>query len=190
MSLCTKCGAELPEEANFCLACGTQVKGAVEEPERTLKVEFEEGKTKYDPSDVWIFTHSRAIKEFRQQGKLEELTQDIREEVMVRDRWRPEEIEYLEEIDRLLDGDVIEEQKSRWASSPFPPTYRALREGKLVIQGKEFPFRKGLEIVFACKMTRETRGVEGPVLIGSFSQVKEDKLCGQMKAMMRPGQSD
>jgi hypothetical protein len=81
---------------------------------------------------------------------------------------------------------VIEEQKSRWASSPFPPTYRVLREGKLVIKGKEFPFRKGQEIVFQCQMAREMRRLEGPVLIGSFSQAKEDKLCGQMKAMMRP----
>lgn len=186
MSLCTKCGKELPEDANFCLACGTQVRGEVEETERTLKVEFEEGKTKYDPKDVWLFTHSRAIKEFRREGKLEGLSQDIREEVMVRGRWRPEELEYLEEIDRLLEEDLIDEQKSRWASSPFPPTYRALRNGKLVIQGKEFPFRKGQEMVFQCQMAREMRRLEGPVLIGNFSQAKEDKLCGQMKAMMRP----
>ncbi|MGB9588716.1 MAG: hypothetical protein ACPL7O_11110 [Armatimonadota bacterium] len=137
----------------------------------------------YNPNDPWLFTAESAKDTYRRRGESEELERDIRNSVMGGKPWRPEDLEYLKEIQRLVNEGVVEQDASRWAVSPFPPIYRALRDGEMAISGRTNGFKKGEQIVFQCKMSRERNGLPGPVLIGRFKPALQDRYCGDMGGM-------
>lgn len=137
----------------------------------------------YDPGNVWLFTSISAKDKYRREGKLDELERDIRNSSMGGKPWRPEDIEYLKEIQRLVDKGTIEEEASRWAVSPFPPVYKALRSGEMTIGGQVYSFKKGQQLVFQCRMEREEKGSSAPVLIGEFTPAERDRYCGDMSGM-------
>ncbi|MFQ5888410.1 MAG: hypothetical protein ACE5HY_06915, partial [Candidatus Hydrothermarchaeales archaeon] len=111
----------------------------------------------YDFEDAWLFTSISAKDKYRREGKLDELERDIRNSVMSGKPWRSEDIEYLKEVQRLVDEGIIEEEASRWAVSPFPPVYRALRSGEMTIGGRRYTFKKGEQLVFQCRMEQEKK---------------------------------
>jgi hypothetical protein len=143
----------------------------------------EKKEIRYDPEDTWLFTSISAKDKYRRDGNLDELERDIRNSSMGGKPWRPEDIEYLREIQRLVDEETVEEEASRWAVSPFPPVYRALRSGEMTIRGRTHSFKKGEQLVFQCRMEQETKGLSGPVLISEFSPAKRDRYCGDMSGM-------
>lgn len=145
----------------------------------------ERKKSVIDPNDVWLFTSKSAIDTYRRKGKLDELERDIKNSVMGGKRWRPEDLEFLEEIHRLVAEGVVEQEASRWAVSPFPPVYKALSSGDMTIGGRTHRFRDGEEIVFQCKMEQEMKRLPGPVLISSFEKAERDRYCGDMSGRMK-----
>lgn len=159
---------------------------SVEEKEDRILGEKEE--VRYDPADPWLFTSRSAKDAYRRKGKLDELEQDIRSSGMGGKPWRPDDIEYLREIQRLVDEGTVEEEASRWAVSPFPPVYKALRSGEMTIGGRVHSFKKGEELVFQCRMEQETKGLPGPVLISEFTPAKRDRYCGDMSGMGKMGE--
>ncbi len=159
---------------------------SVEEKEDRILGEKEE--VIYDPTDPWLFTSKSAKDSYRRNGKLDELEQDIRSSVMGGRQWMPDDIGYLREIKRLVDDGTVEEEASRWAVSPFPPVYKAIRSGEMTIGGLIHRFKKGEELVFQCRMHRETKGLPGPVLISEFTPAKRDRYCGDMAGMGEMGE--
>jgi hypothetical protein len=153
----------------------------LEENKETILEEKREAE--YDPNDVWLFTAESAKDTYRRRGKLDELERDIRSSAMGGKPWRPEDIEYLKEIKRLANEGVVEQEASRWAVSPFPPVYRALRDGEMTIDGRTYSFKKGEQIVFQCRMSQEMKGLSGPVLIDRFTPATKDRYCGDMSGM-------
>lgn len=154
------------------------------EEKREIVLE-ERKKSAFDPTDVWLFTSKSAIDTYRRKGKLDELERDIHNSVMGGKQWRSEDLEFLEEIRRLIAEGVVEQQASRWAISPFPPVYKALSSGDMTIDGRTHSFRDGEEIVFQCKMEQEMKRLPGPVLISSFRQAERDRYCGDMSGRMK-----
>ena len=142
-----------------------------------------------DPKDVWLFTSMSAKDKYRREGKLDELERDIQNSAMSGKPWRPEDLEYLKEIQRLVDEETVEEEASRWAISPFPPVYRALRSGEMTIGGQKFSFNEGDQLVFQCRMSQEKKGLPGPVLISKFSPAEKDRYCGDMSGMGKMDES-
>ena len=70
-------------------------------------------------------------------------------------------------------------------ASPFPPVYRARRDGEISLRGKRFPFRKGQELVWACLMTRDQFELDYPIPISDFDSACVQRTCGEMaQAMM------
>ena len=139
----------------------------------------------FDPTNIWLFTDPVAFANFRFEGKLIELEQDIRYSVIRDDFWQEDDIEYLQEIKRLLDERRIKKTPNYWFCSPFPPIFRALSDGKIIILGKKYRFKKGEEIVWRCQMDRELRNMDGPVLIGKFSNRKMTMYCKEMENAMK-----
>jgi len=96
---------------------------------------------------------------------------------------------YLKEIQRLVNEGVVEQEASRWAVSPFPQVYRALRDGEMTIGGQKFSFNEGDQLVFQCRMSQEKKGLPGPVLISKFSPAERDRYCGDMSGMGKMDES-
>lgn len=142
----------------------------------------------YDPEDGWLFTSRSAKDKYRREGKLDELERDIRNSVTGGKPWRPEDIEYLKEVQRLVDEGTVEEEASRWAVSPFPPVYKALRSGEMTIGGRIYSFKEGEQLVFQCRMEQEKKGLPAPVLIGKFTPAERDRYCGDMPGMGKMGE--
>lgn len=139
-----------------------------------------------DPNDVWAFTDPDARDAYARQGKLRELEQDIRFEVMRGEPWLPMELEYKREIRRLLKEGKLADKGSYWYASPFPTVYRAVRDGSLTVDGKTYRFRAGDDVVFQCRMTRDMNpDLTGPVLIARLKPTKKSMLCGQMGGAMK-----
>ncbi len=153
------------------------------EKDKEERILGEKEEVTYDPGDVWLFTSISAKDKYRREGKLDELERDIRNSSMGGKPWRPEDIEYLKEIQRLVDEGTIEEEASRWAVSPFPPVYKALRSGEMTINGQICRFEKGAQLVFQCRMEQEKKGLPAPVLIGEFTPAERDRYCGDMSGM-------
>lgn len=139
----------------------------------------------FDPTNVWLFTDPVALANFRFEGKLIELEQDIIYSVMRGESWQEDDIEYLQEIKRLLDKRKIKKAPNYWFCSPFPPIFKALIDGKIIILGKKYRFKKGEEIVWRCQMDREIRNMDGPVLIGKFTYKKMIMYCKEMENAMK-----
>lgn len=139
-----------------------------------------------DSNDIWAFTDPDARDTFATQEKLRELTHDIQYEVMRAGSWQPEELEYKREIRRLLREGAIADKGSYWFTSPFPTVYRAVRNGSLTVGGRDYHFRKDVDIVFQCRMTRDMNPeLSGPVLIARLQATKKAQLCGQMESAMK-----
>lgn len=139
-----------------------------------------------NPNDIWAFTDPDARDGYAQRGKLRELEHDIRFEVMRGGPWQSDELEYKREIRRLLREGIIADKGSYWYASPHPTVYRAIRNGSLTIAGNKYRFRKGNDIVFQCRMSRDMNPrLTGPVLISSLEATEKSMLCGQMGGAMK-----
>lgn len=139
-----------------------------------------------DPNDIWAHTDPDARDAYAEKGKLQELEHDIQYEVMRGEPWLPEELEYKQEIRRLLRQGIIADKGSYWFTSPFPTVYQAVRKGTLTVGGKKHKFRTGDDIVFQCRMTRDMNSsLSGPVLIDRLEPTTKSQLCGQMGGAMK-----
>lgn len=139
-----------------------------------------------DPNDIWIFTDPDARDKYAKIGKLRELAHDIQFEVMRGGSWQFEELEYKRETRRLLREAVIADKGSYWYASPFPTVYRATHNGSLFIDGREYKFQAGEDIVFQCRMSRDTNPqITGSVLISRLQPTNKSMLCSQMGGAMK-----
>ncbi|MFW9897104.1 MAG: hypothetical protein ACFFD7_14965 [Candidatus Thorarchaeota archaeon] len=168
----------------ICPYCGVEI--LIEEENTDL---FEEedilDTADFNPENIWIFTDPIAKAKFRFEGRLLELEQDIRFNVMRGDPWQEDDKEYFLEVIRLLKEGIIKKTTSYWYFSPFPPIYKVLQKGKMVISGKKYRFKKGEEIVWQCQMGRALYNLEGPVLIGEFTPKKTVMYCKEMDNAMK-----
>lgn len=170
---CPNCGAPLEWDGHYdkpitCPYCGSQ---------------FMPGPT--DVDDIWLMTDPVARARFEFAGTLGQLDHDIRFEVLRGGTWTKMDRSCKRELDRLEKEGIIRKLASFWALSPFPPVYRARQEGQLALGGKEFSFRKGEELVWACPMTRDRFELDYPILIGDFTSDRVQRLCSEMvDAMM------
>lgn len=89
-----------------------------------------------DPNDLWVFMDPDARDTYVRDGKLNRLEQDIRFEVMRGGTWEADELEYKSEIRRLLREGAIKDKGAYWYRSPHPTVYRALRSGRLTVNGR------------------------------------------------------
>jgi hypothetical protein len=141
-----------------------------------------------NPDDVWLMTDPVARARYEQEGMGEKLENDIRYEIMRGEPWQSEDIEYVKQVKLLESRKVIRRLASFWSISPHSPIYRALKDGEIRIKAQRYPFKKGYEIVWVCRMTRDMSNLSGPVLIGDFQSQQVKKLCGDMSnAMMGRG---
>ena len=139
-----------------------------------------------DPNDIRAFTDPDARDTYEQKGQLRELEQDIRFEVMRGEPWQPEELEYKREIRRLLREEVIRDKGTYWYTSPFPTVYRAAKNGTLTIGGQTISFKRGDDIVFQCRMTRDMKPeLTAPVLVDRLQPTNKSMFCGNMGGAMK-----
>lgn len=139
-----------------------------------------------NPDDIWALTDPDARDRFERQGRLGELEHDLRFEVMRGGPWEEDELEYKREIRRLLREGSVVDKGTYWHASPFSTVYRAIRSGSLNVGEAEFKFRRGDEIVFQCRMTRDmNRRLKGPFFIGRLEPTRNASLCGEMSGAMK-----
>lgn len=138
-----------------------------------------------DPNNLWIFTDPDAKDDYIREGTIKKLEHDIRFEVMRGEPWLPIEIEYKNEIRRLLRYGVIRDKGTYWYTSPHPTVYVANRSGEINVCGITTQFRKGDEIVFQCRMRRDMNNLSVPFIIGRFKPTDESMLCGDMDTAMK-----
>ncbi len=126
--------------------------------------------------DVWAFTSQRAYREFERDGSLENVRRDIEKNVLESSDWSEADRQYLTEIRRLEADGVVEEKASYWYCSPFPTTYRAVKDGTVLSR----EFRRGADIVYvpAKNIDREER-----LVIGTFTPTRETQLHEEHRAM-------
>ena len=155
-------------------------------PEYISKSDTTKNSPDPDPDDIWAFTDPDARDTYARDGRLKQLEHDLRYEVMRGSPWEPEELEYKLEIRRLLREGSIEDKGTYWFSSPFPTVYRAKQPGIFTIAGQEHSFQTGDDIVFQCKMTRDSNPkLTAPVLIARLQPTDKSKLCGDMGGAMK-----
>lgn len=139
-----------------------------------------------DSNDIWAFTNPDAREQYEKSEQLAKLEHYIRYEVMRGEPWRREELDYKIEIRRMLREGAIADKGSYWYSSPFPTVYRAKRSGSLTVDGREFRFEQGDDIVFQCRMEQErSRDPTGPALITQLKTTDKVQLCGDMGGPMK-----
>lgn len=138
-----------------------------------------------DPKDPFLFTDAKAIKNYEKHGMLEDLRHDINFSVMRGKNWNDDELEYAAEIERLLKQGSIEEKGSYWWVSPHPTVYSAKMRGYIRITGKVHRFIKGSEITFQCRMARNKKNLNAPLLITKFKPTNNSMLCGEMEGSMK-----
>ena len=138
------------------------------------------------PNDVWVFTDPDARDDYARDGRLKQLEQDIRFEVMRAGGWLTEELEFKSEIRRLLREGIIIDKGAYWYRSPHPTVYRAEREGSLAVGGKTYRFRAGDDVVFQCRMERDQLKEDpGPALIARLQPTQNSVLCSDMQGAMK-----
>ncbi len=182
---CPNCNEPLRDvNLIICPYCGVEISIQVEDnyplKEKDITETF-----KFDPENIWLFTDPDAIKYYEEHKKLEELRHDIKFSVMRGGVWNKDELEYAAEIERLLNQGSIEEKRSHWWVSPHPTVYRVKMRGYIRINGKAHRFIKGNEITFQCRMAREQRNLNAPLLIKKFTPTNSSILCGEMKGSMK-----
>lgn len=139
-----------------------------------------------DPSNPWLFTDPDARVEFERNGSPDRLLRDIVYEVMRGGTWNADELDYKRGIIRLLQEGAVEDKGTYWYMSPFPTVYRALRDGSLKVGGESLDFKRGDDLVFQCRMTRDSqRAGTGPCLIARLQTTDRAMLCGEMGSAMK-----
>ncbi len=139
----------------------------------------------FDPEYVWLMTDPVAKANFRFEGRLAALEQDIRFNVMRGRPWRDEDVEYMREIKRLLGARVIRRTTSYWYISPFQTIFRAMKNGSISVAGRNYSFKVRDEIVWLCRMSRESLGVDGSVFVGKLTPKTIGKFCKEMETAMK-----
>jgi len=183
--LCPNCN-ELLRDLNLkiCPYCGVEI--SIQEGDNyTLNVEDITQTGKFDSENIWLFTDPEAIKYYEEHKKLEELRHDIKSSVMRGGVWENTELEYMAEIKRLLNQSIIKEKGAYWWVSPHPTVYSAKMKGYIRINGKAHRFVKGSEITFQCRMARDQRNLNVPLLIKKFTPTNSQILCSEMKGSMK-----
>ena len=137
-----------------------------------------------DVDDIWLMTDPVARARFEYNGTLDKLEQDIRYEVLRGGAWSALDQECKRELDNLEQAGAIRKLASFWSVSPFPPVYRALKDGEFKFGDHCLPFYKGQELVWACPMTRDHFELDYPILIGDFTSERVQRLCGEMADAM------
>lgn len=139
-----------------------------------------------DPNDIWAFTDPDAREQYEKKGQLKKLEHDIQFEVKRGGPWEANELEFKSEIRRLLRDGTIVDKGTYWFTSPFPTVYRGVRDGSLTVSGQEYSFLAGDEIVFQCRMYRDTKPeLTGPLLIAQLQPTEKSVLCGDMGGAMK-----
>lgn len=126
--------------------------------------------------DVWAFTSQRAFRDFEREGSLEKIRRDIEQNVLEGSDWTEADRRYLSEIRQLESDRAVEEKASYWYCSPFPATYRGLKDGKIL--GREF--RRGEDIVYVPAKNVDT---EARLIIGTLSPTRETQLHEEHRTM-------
>lgn len=116
--------------------------------------------------DMWAFTSPRAKREFESQGKIADVKKDILEAVLEGGDWTDQDRQFLDEVNQLVRQGVLEEHASYWYCSPYPPTYRALKEGEIL--GRRF--EAGQDITYQPAKNVES---EDKLIIGKFQTATE-----------------
>jgi hypothetical protein len=135
--------------------------------------------------EVWMMTDPVARARYEFKGEMNKLEHDIRYEVMRGADWSNFDREYLAEMRRLEQAEIVRKLASFWSVSPHPPVYRALTDSEIVLGKHRIPFQKGDEIVWACPMTRDRFNLDLPILIGDFQDAEVQRLCGMMVNAMQ-----
>ncbi len=181
---CPHCGAPLTSRyITNCPNCGVEL--TIHEGKDFVMEEDVLESGVFDPENVWLFTDYVAKANFRFEKRLEALEQDIRFSVMRGKPWLKEDVEFMREIRRLLDAKLVKRTTSYWFSSPFQTIFRAVKNGLMSVAGKKYTLRTGDDIVWQCLMSRETHGLDGPVLIGRLTPKKIAMLCKEMGSAMK-----
>ncbi len=143
----------------------------------------------YDPWGPFLFTAPQAVRDCSAGAfthvdgtprSLEDLRFDLETEVMRRGPWTEEELEFRALLDRLVEEAFIEETGRYWNNSPHGEVYLVNETVKIRLAGRSFKLRKGLHLVFQCRMVRERLGLHGPFMTGAFSATADSLLCGEM----------
>ncbi|MEJ2352040.1 MAG: hypothetical protein P8Y03_19815 [Anaerolineales bacterium] len=128
------------------------------------------------PEDLWLFTDPTARAIYSQQGRLDQLKQDIQTYVRREPQWDPDEVEFKRELQRLLKAGLIVPEPAFGHLSPHPTIYQAIEEGAIEISGERYAFDIGDQIVFEPWLERITRpGLVGPLRVGWLDFTT--KLC-------------
>ena len=128
--------------------------------------------------DMWAFTSSRAKREFEREGKIDLVKKDIVEAVLEGGDWTDQDRQFLEEVNQLVRQGVLEEKGSYWFCSPYPPTYRTLKEGEIL--GRRF--EPGQDIVYQPAKNVDS---EDKLTIGKFQTTTETRSHADHKTMMK-----
>ncbi|GMR14211.1 MAG: hypothetical protein BMS9Abin29_2451 [Gemmatimonadota bacterium] len=144
---------------------------------------------KYAFDNVWMMTDPVAKAKYERLGRLDELEQDIRFDVLRGQTFSADDIAFAQQIDWLEQSGVIKRMASYWAVSPHPTIYRALQAGHLSLAGRNIEFRRDDQLVWLCQMGMEMFDSEVPVLIGNLRAARVSKLCGEMSSAMMDAHS-
>lgn len=148
----------------------------------------------YDPANPLLFTSPRALADYRaglftrwdgSSCSLDDLEWDLKTEVMRMQNWTELELQFHAVLDRLLAQGYIEDTGNYWYRSPHGAVYRIRENVKIRLLGKTFRLRRGRQMAFQCRMSREQRSLTAPFITGSFEAASHSMLCGEMaNAMM------
>jgi hypothetical protein len=139
-----------------------------------------------EADEPWRFTDPVAQALYAREGRLDQLKDDLLAYVMCNGEWAPDELEYGQEIRRLLRANVLHLKGTFSYLSPHPTVYRATGEGVLAIAGQKHHFAAAEDITFAPWLARVSYpGLSGPVCIGHLHSVS--RLCLSYEAFPRVG---
>jgi hypothetical protein len=144
---------------------------------------------KYAPDNVWMMTDPVAKAKYERSGRLDELEQDIRFDVLRGQPFSADDVAFAQQINWLEQSGVVKRMASYWAVSPHSTIYRALQAGRLSLAGRTIEFQRGDQIVWLCQMGMEMFDSEVPVLIGDLRGARVSKLCGEMSSAMMDARS-
>jgi hypothetical protein len=131
-------------------------------------------------SNVWLFTDPLAKAIYARRGELSLLEQDISTYAMFQDHWDADELEFKRRIDELVEAKLLIPGHSFANVSPHSTIFKALRPGKIDINGEKYHFMVGDEILFASWPERLSHpGISGPLRIGRFDTSDAMCLCCQ-----------
>lgn len=134
--------------------------------------------------DLWRFTDPVAQAFYRHEGRLDQLQEDVQAYAMCAGRWAPDELEYDQEIRRLVRANVLYPKGTFGYLSPHPTVYRATTDGVLEIAGQKHHFGAAQDIAFVPWLARVCcPGLTGPVRIGRLQSIRT--LCLNCEAFPR-----